>query len=259
MDYTKNPQHFALTSILNFTLTIFAALFTALFTALFAASANAGAFEDFFEAIRSNKPADVAQMLTRGMDVNSVNEQGTPATVLAATYKADEVLKLLAGQRKVNIEAAGSTGETALSVTAWHGNQALVGFLIDKGAQINRQGWTALHYAAGAGHKDLVKYLLDRSAYIDAHSPNQTTPLMMAARERRTDIVRLLLEEGADPSQVNQAGLSAADYLERHKETAMAAELRQRAIEFAKKYAVPKDAVQKNAAPIADAKPTEPK
>lgn len=232
MNCTKNLQRFALFSALTFTLTIFTAFFSPL--------ANAGAFEDFFDAIRLNKSADVAQMLTRGMDVNSINEQGTPAIVLAATYKADDVLKLLAGQRKVNIEAAGSTGETALSVTAWHGNQALVGFLLDKGAQINRQGWTALHYAAGAGHKNLVIYLLEKSAYIDAHSPNQTTPLMMAARERRTDIVRLLLEEGADPSQVNQAGLSAADYLERHKETTMAAELRLRAIEFAKKYAVPK-------------------
>jgi uncharacterized protein len=246
MNYTKNHQHFALTSVLTFALAVFVAFFSSL--------ANAGAFEDFFDAIRFNKPTDVAQMLTRGMDVNSVNEQGTPAIVLAATYKADDVLKLLAGQRKANIEAAGSTGETALSVTAWHGNQTLVAFLLDKGAQINRQGWTALHYAAGAGHKDLVKYLLDKSAYIDAHSPNQTTPLMMAARERRTDIVRLLLEEGADPSQVNQAGLSAADYLERHKETAMAAELRQRATEFAKKYAVPKDAVLKP-----DTKPAEPK
>lgn len=251
MNCTRNLPHSALTSALSFTLAICAVFFSPL--------ANAGAFEDFFDAIRLNKPADVAQMLTRGMDVNSVNEQGTPAIVLAATYKADDVLKLLAAQRKVNIEATGSTGETALSVTAWHGNQALVGFLLGKGAQINRQGWTALHYAAGAGHKDLVKYLLEKSAYIDAHSPNQTTPLMMAARERRTEIVRLLLEEGADPSQVNQAGLSAADYLERHKETAMAAELRQLAIEFAKKYAVPKDAVQKNAAPMAEAKPAEPK
>jgi uncharacterized protein len=124
MNCTKSIQYFALT----FALTVFSPL------------VSAGAFEDFFDAIRFNKPADVAQMLTRGMDVNSVNEQGTPAIVLAATYKADDVLKLLAGQRKVNIEAAGSTGETALSVTAWHGNQALVGFLLDKGAQINRQG-----------------------------------------------------------------------------------------------------------------------
>jgi uncharacterized protein len=215
----------------------------------FLQSAQAGAFEDFFDAVRLNKPTEVSKMLARGMDANSVNEQGTPAIVVAATYKADEVVKLLSTQRKINLEAAGATGETALTVTAWHGNQVLVSFLLEKGAQINRQGWTALHYAAGAGHKDLVKFLLDQSAYIDAHSPNQTTPLMMAARERRTDIVRLLLEEGADPSQKNQAGLSAADYLDRHKETAMAQELRQRAIEFVKKYAVPKS----------DPKPAEPK
>ncbi len=202
--------------------------------------AKAGAFEDFFEAVRLNRPADVSKMLTRGMDVNSVNEQGVPAIVVAATYKAEETLKLLLEQRKLNIDASGPGGETALTVTAWHGNQGLVNALITKGAQVNRPGWTALHYAAAAGHKELVKFLLDQSAYIDAHSPNQTTPLMMAARERRTDIVRLLLEEGADPSQVNQAGLSAADYLERHKETALASELRIKAAEFTKKYAVPK-------------------
>jgi uncharacterized protein len=228
MNHSKNIQH------LTLMLTLI------VLTAVFSASAQAGAFEEFFDAIRLNKPADVSKMLTRGMDVNSVNEQGTPAIVFAATYKADDVLKLLVEQRKANIEAVGPTGETALSVTAWHGNQTLVAFLLAKGAQVNRQGWTALHYAAGAGHKELVKFLLDKSAYIDAHSPNQTTPLMMAARERRTDIVRLLLEEGADPSQTNQAGLTAADYLDRHKETTMAAELRQRATEFSRKYAIPK-------------------
>jgi uncharacterized protein len=201
-------------------------------------TAKAGAFEDFFEAIKNNRTSEVAQLLRNGMDSNSVDEAGTPALILAVTHKANDVVKLLLQQRRIAIDATGKTGETALAVAAWHGNQALVEQFLSLGAQINRPGWTPLHYAAAGGHKDLVALLIEKSAYIDAQSPNLTTPLMMAARSRHTHIVQLLIEEGADPSQVNQAGLSAADYLDRHKESDLAAQLRQKAEAFKKKYAV---------------------
>jgi flagella basal body P-ring formation protein FlgA len=64
-------------------------------------------------------------------------------------------------------------------------NQGLIAStqaLIDKGAEINHPGWTALHYGAAAGSLPIVRLLLDHDAYIDAESPNKTTPLMMAAR-----------------------------------------------------------------------------
>ena len=61
--------------------------------------------------------------------------------------------------------------------------------------------------------------LLEHHAYIDAASPNSTTPLMMAAHYGNPAVVKLLLEEGADPLIKNQQGLSAIDFANRAQRT----------------------------------------
>ncbi len=52
-------------------------------------------------------------------------------------------------------------------------------------------------------------------AYIDAESPNKTTPLMMAALYGSPASVKLLLEAGADPWRRNELGLTAIDFAPR--------------------------------------------
>ena len=54
--------------------------------------------------------------------------------------------------------------------------------------------------------------MLDHYAYIDAESPNGSTPLMMAARYGSADSVKLLLDSGADATIKNALGLSALDF-----------------------------------------------
>jgi hypothetical protein len=87
--------------------------------------------------------------------------------------------------------------------------------LITKGADVNKPGWAPLHYAATNGHLAVMTLLLDNHAYIDAASPNGTTPLMMAANYGTPSAVKLLLEAGADPLLKNQQGLSAIDFAQR--------------------------------------------
>ena len=87
--------------------------------------------------------------------------------------------------------------------------------LIQHGAEVNKPGWTPLHY--GASNPEpvslaMVRLLLEHHAYIDAESPNKSTPLMMAARYGTDAVVKLLMEEGADPLVRNEQGLSAIDF-----------------------------------------------
>ena len=69
--------------------------------------------------------------------------------------------------------------------------------------------------AASAGNVQLVQLLLDNFAYIDAESPNGSTPLMMAARYGSADAVKVLLDAGADPTLKNAQGLSAVDFAQK--------------------------------------------
>ena len=91
-------------------------------------------------------------------------------------------------------------------------NLPMIKLLIRRDADVNHPGWTALHYASSGGHTEIIQLLLDKSAYIDAESPNGTTPLMMAARYGSAKATQLLIEEGADLQTKNQLGLSALDF-----------------------------------------------
>ena len=84
-------------------------------------------------------------------------------------------------------DVANKAGETALMYAALHGNAEAAQLLIEKGAEVNRTGWTPLHYGAAGGSEAVVRLLLENHAYIDAESPNRTTPLMLAIRQRHGD------------------------------------------------------------------------
>lgn len=103
-------------------------------------------------------------------------------------------------------------GETALMLAAFNGQDEIVARLITVGAQVNRAGWSALHYAASSGHVSTIGLLLEHHAFVDAESPNGTTPLMMAARFNHSNAAMALLQAGADPTMTNEAGFKARDY-----------------------------------------------
>ena len=183
----------------------------------------ANAYEDYFQAVQLDNAAGVSALLQRGFDPNAVEEKrGDSGLILALREKAMRVFNVLINARDVNLELRARNGDTALMLAAFKANQAAVEALLEKGAQVNQPGWTALHYAAASGNNDIVQLLLDHFAYIDAESPNKTTPIMMAARSGHILTVKLLLEEGADATLKNEAGMTAIDFASKsgHKDIA---------------------------------------
>lgn len=171
------------------------------------------AYREWFDAIRLDDVRRLNGLLARGFDPNSVEpERVDTGLILAVRLKSRKVFARLLELTEVNIDARSQNGDTALMVAAFQSDAASALALIDKGAEINRPGWTALHYAAASGNLAIIRRLLDESAYIDAESPNKTTPLMMAARGGHDDAARLLLVEGADVALKNEAGLTASDF-----------------------------------------------
>jgi uncharacterized protein len=184
-------------------------VFIALF---FSSTVFAGAYEDFFSAIKQDNPRTIQNLLQRGFDPNTRDPNNLHGLFLALREPSPKVAQLLINAPKIDLNPMSPDGETPLMMAVFKGQTELAIQLIDKGADINQPGWTPLHYAATAGSVQLIKILLDKFAYIDAESPNKTTPLMMAARYGNASAVKLLLEEGADVSLKNDLGLSAIDF-----------------------------------------------
>ena len=178
-------------------------------------ASNAGSFEDYFTAIEQDNVAVVQNLLQRGFDPNTPNENSQTGLFLAIRPQPSKVAELLATWPKTQFDARNLHDETPLMLAALHNQLGLTELLLARGADVNKPGWTPLHYAATKGHIQIMRLLLEHHAYIDALSPNGTTPLMMAAHYGTAQATKLLLEEGADPTLVNQLGLSALDFARR--------------------------------------------
>lgn len=182
---------------------------------VWAGSAWASSFDEFFIAVKKDDVAAVRQLAQRGFDLNTRNAEGEHALYLSIRSDAPQVTDFLLSQSTVDVEARTSKDESPLMIAAIKGQLDLVRRLIARKAEVNKPGWTPLHYAAshaGENSVAMVRLLLEHHAYIDAESPNKTTPLMMAAQYGSAGVVKLLLEEGADALLKNQLGLTAIDF-----------------------------------------------
>ncbi len=167
----------------------------------------------WFEAARMDDVKLCKDLLARGFDSNTIEpEKLDTALLIAVRQGAAKVTQLLLSTPGVNLDARSRNGDSPLMLAAFKKDLPTAQALIERGAEINRPGWTALHYAATAGSLPIVRLLLDHDAYIDAESPNKTTPLMMAARGGHRDVIDYLISQGADLDAKNELGLTAVDF-----------------------------------------------
>lgn len=82
--------------------------------------------------------------------------------------------------------------------------------LVEAGAKVvavNRIGWNVLHYCANEQNSILIlRWALDRDLPIDSVDHAGLTALAYAVMSERTENVRFLLENGADPNFVCRTG-----------------------------------------------------
>ena len=178
-------------------------------------AAQAGPQDDFFTAIQRDDGSAISTLLLRGFDPNVRDAQGQFGITFALKLDSLRAVKALLQSPRLQVDVRNASGESALMLAAIKGHTDIVKALLARDAEVNKTGWTPLHYGASgvqAQQTAIVALLLEHHAYIDAASPNGSTPLMMAAQYGTREVVKLLLEEGADPALKNQLGLGAADF-----------------------------------------------
>ena len=97
--------------------------------------------------------------------------------------------------------------------------------LIDSLDNVNIQdkyGWTPLHLAIRRGREEMVRYLVEeKNADINIQDNSGWTPLMEAIMDDFPSIVKYLVEQGADLSVANKRGATAPMLAQKFGRTSM--------------------------------------
>jgi uncharacterized protein len=184
------------------------------------------------ESVRRSDVAAVNAVIARGADVNAATRYGVTPLGLAALNGDTAVIRRLL-DAGANPNAATPGGETPLMTAARVGRVDAVTLLLDRGALVDAKTspreQTALVWAVTENHPDVVRLLVARGANVNARTavtrprgeyvPGRAgntagpglirqralptpeggmTPLLFAVRDGNRDMMRLLLELGAD-------------------------------------------------------------
>ncbi|CAK8676571.1 unnamed protein product [Clavelina lepadiformis] len=133
-----------------------------------------------------------------GANVNCQDQSGyTPLHHAALNGHRDVVTYMLEHAASVNI--SDSKGNFPLHLAAWSGNHNIVYTLLTHGPSIakinekNGDNETSLHCASQHGHSETVRVLLDNGADPSVRNIHDESPLDLASQYGRLDVVRLLL------------------------------------------------------------------
>lgn len=167
---------------------------------LVAATLRAAPGTPLIDAVKTGNHAAVRLLITRHVDVNQPETDGTTALHWAVRADDREIVTLLI-KSGAKPDAVNRYGVTPLQLAATNGSAATVRLLLDAGVRpdtANPEGESVLMTAARAGSVEVVQLLASRGADVDARETwFGETALMWAAAENHPDVVRALVKLGA--------------------------------------------------------------
>jgi ankyrin repeat protein len=145
----------------------------------------------------------VELLLAHGADVNLKDKNGRTPLHWAAKKGHLEVVKILVANG-ANIDPVDNQGYTPLLLAGLADQMEVVKFLVDHGVDLNAQahdGDTLLEYAARYKKLELFQYLLSKKVSVNLRGKDTRSPLYSAVTSESEEMVKKLLEAGADPNQ----------------------------------------------------------
>jgi uncharacterized protein len=212
--------------------------------------------EDLFTAIEAGDTGGVEAIIHGDPAAASARDSSGVSALMRALYRFDpglvEIVKGHVGALDVFEAAAlgdrgrleelldaepirateySGDGFTALHFAAFFGWPEAATVLLERGAEVDAfgRGWmtgTALHSAASRLQSDIVRILLEAGANPDVRQSAGWTPLHAAAMNGDLTSLELLLAAGADPHATNDEGRSVSDLANESGDDATAGRIR---------------------------------
>jgi ankyrin repeat protein len=160
--------------------------------------------DPLFAALQRGAVGDVERLLKSGTSPNVVDAEGTPALMAATLFASADTVDLLL-KHGADPNRADASGATALMWAV--PDVEKVRLLLAHGANVNARSATErtplLVAAAYPRTVDLLRLLLDRGADLRAKDRAGADALALAVRSADVEVVRFLVEKGLDPNALS--------------------------------------------------------
>ncbi|MCI5159240.1 MAG: hypothetical protein D3906_12575, partial [Candidatus Electrothrix sp. AUS1_2] len=151
-------------------------------------------------AIQRNSVQSVRLLLSAGATIS--DEEITELAISLAKKGQWETVKLLIEKNIINSNTKTKREKTLLMIASEQGDAEAVEFLVDHHANISEQ---ALFAAFKRKHCDVAKLLLDHPIKLTSKNKGKITPLMEASASGCVEVVKLLIDQGADVNRITTA------------------------------------------------------
>lgn len=205
-------------------------------------------------AVNSGQPAIVELLLTKGANPGQQEEAGLQGTPLMyASARNNTTIPQLLAQAGADVDQVDVNGDPAINWASYYGNIKTMQWLIDQGADLtikSKHGmpvdvglrlWHAdsvleifrhtsvnqplsktakrIYEAVQSNDLKAAQKLLKTTELADTRDGLGTPMLQLAAQKGNSDMVKLLLDRGANPDQMNRVGMAPLAFAARFGHT----------------------------------------
>lgn len=160
---------------------------------------------EFLEAVKAGDRARVEELVGIYPEVKDARtNEGVSSLMLSLYYGHQDITEyLLAHKQNLDIFEASALGKLGQVVS-------LIDAQPNRVNQFSPDGFTPLGLAAFFGQPEVVKALLERGANVNlaANNAQRVAPLHSAVAGRQMNIVEMLLQAGADVNAVQEGGFT---------------------------------------------------
>jgi cytohesin len=170
-------------------------------------------FRPLYHAIQRSHPEAIECLLKHGADINGVSTNGqgsakwTPIQAAMFTgWKQDELVDLLLKHgAKCGIVEAAALGKLEIVKKLVKDDPPSIEETCNFG--FPKEDATALYWASARGRREVVDFLLEKKAKKEIHVGQfQYTPMLIAIFYEKREVVKSLLDGGADPKAKDSLG-----------------------------------------------------